>query len=119
MPNSETESFTERFERGVVRAASHLKHFIDERADVRLILGAEAGPYGSGLEHLYQCLRRLAVVAPESQASSSGPLSDFTGAEESMGADTHLGEDYAIVLTTAQPGSIPTKIWRSSYVIYL
>ena len=119
VPDSETESFTERFERGVVRAASHLKHFIDERADVRLILGGETGSYGSGLEHLYQCLRRLAVVAPETESSSSGPLSTLTASEETMGVDTHPGEDYAIVLTTAQPGSIPAKIWRSSYVIYL
>lgn len=59
-PESEIGIFSERFEQGVVRAASLLKHFIDEQSDVRLILGAETGPYGSGLEHLYQCLRRLA-----------------------------------------------------------
>src|SRR6185436_11499399 len=50
---------TERFERGVVQAASLIKHFIDERAEVRLVLGDEAGPFGSGTDHLYRCLRRL------------------------------------------------------------
>ena len=117
--DSEQESFSERFERGVIKAASHLKHFIDERADVRLILGADAGPYGSGLEHLYLCLRRLAVVAPESEETSATLLSSANVSDESTADDSHLGEDYAIVLTTAQPGSIPAKIWRSSYVIYL
>ena len=117
--DSEQGSFSDRFERGVIKAASHLKHFIDERADVRLILGAEAGPYGSGLEHLYLCLRRLAVVSPESEESSATLLSSANVSDESTAADSHLGEDYAIVLTTAQPGSIPAKIWRSSYVIYL
>jgi uncharacterized protein (DUF58 family) len=117
--DSEQESFSDRFERGVIKAASHLKHFIDERADVRLILGADAGPYGSGLEHLYLCLRRLAVVAPESEETSATLLSSANVSDESTADDSHLGEDYAIVLTTAQPGSIPAKVWRSSYVIYL
>src|ERR1041385_7084262 len=54
-----------RFERGVVQAASLIKHFIDERAEVRLVLGDEVGPFASGTEHLYRCLRRLALVTPE------------------------------------------------------
>ena len=39
---------SERFERGVVQAASLIKHFIDERAEVRLVLGEDVGPFGSG-----------------------------------------------------------------------
>lgn len=115
VPDSKQERFAERFERGVIKAASHLKHFIDERAEVRMILGAERGPYGSGLEHLYKCLRRLAVVTPDQDGSKS--------AEDSLPVETTLnvansGQDYAIFLTAAEPGSIPAKIWRSSYVIY-
>ena len=30
-----------------------------------------------------------------------------------------VADEYAIVLTPAEPGSIPPKVWRSSYVIYL
>lgn len=116
VPDSPQESFTDRFERGVVKAASHLKHFIDERAEVRIILGAESGPYGSGLDHLYQCLRRLAVVRPE-DAPTPGNLFNVAAREDPT-VEAHLGEDYAIVLTPAIPGSIPTRIWRSSYVIY-
>jgi hypothetical protein len=58
-------------------------------------------------------------VAPESEETSATLLSSANVSDESTSADSHLGEDYAIVLTTAQPGSIPAKIWRSSYVIYL
>ena len=114
--DSTTASFRERFERGVVRAASHLKHFVDERAEVRLILGREVGPYGSGLDHLYHCLRRLALVGPEQDGESDL----FSSIElEDAGPPTPFSSDeYAIVLTPATPGSIPAKVWRSSYVIY-
>ena len=99
----------ERFERGVVQAASLIKHFIDERAEVRLVLGDDVGPFGSGTEQLYRCLRRLALVIP---SESAGP-----GLENvSWNAVEH---DYAILLTAAAPGSIPANIWRTSHVIYL
>ncbi|HEY0431417.1 MAG TPA: DUF58 domain-containing protein, partial [Pyrinomonadaceae bacterium] len=39
----EKEKFLARFESGIVQAASLLKHFVDERADVRLVLGEEVG----------------------------------------------------------------------------
>jgi uncharacterized protein (DUF58 family) len=99
----------ERFERGVVQAASLIKHFIDERAEVRLVLGDDVGPFGSGTEQLYRCLRRLALVTP---SDKDGPgLADV-----SWHAVEH---DYAILLTAAAPGSIPANVWRTSHVIYL
>ena len=103
LPGEATEQLRQRFERGVVQTASLLKHFVDERAEVRLVLGDEVGSFGAGLEQLYRCLRRLALVTP------------VTGAlPESFELD-----DYAILLTAAAPGSIPAAIWRSSHVIYL
>jgi hypothetical protein len=36
---------------------------------VRLVLGKEIGPFGSGIEHLYRCLRRLALVLPYEPAA--------------------------------------------------
>lgn len=97
----------ERFEHGVVQAASLIKHFIDERAEVRLVLGEDVGPFGSGTEQLYRCLRRLALVTPSDSAGA---------ANVSWDAVEH---DYAILLTAAAPGSIPANIWRTSHVIYL
>ncbi|HET6973310.1 MAG TPA: DUF58 domain-containing protein [Pyrinomonadaceae bacterium] len=99
----------ERFERGVVQAASLIKHFIDERAEVRLVLGDDVGPFGSGAEQLYRCLRRLALVIP----------SDREGPGLANVSWTAVEHDYAILLTAAAPGSIPANIWRTSHVIYL
>ena len=115
---SEPEGFSQRFEVGVIQAASLLKHFIDERAEVRLMLGNELGPYGSGLKHLYQCLRRLAVVSPQQQGGQVGQAK-WVLDPETVKDEMVFDEDYAIVLTTAPPGSIPAKIWRASHVIYL
>lgn len=103
LPGEANDELRQRFERGVVQTASLLKHFVDERAEVRLMLGDEVGPFGSGMEQLYRCLRRLALVTP-----LEGAL------PESFEFD-----DYAILLTAAAPGSIPASIWRSSHVIYL
>ncbi|HUE82102.1 MAG TPA: DUF58 domain-containing protein [Pyrinomonadaceae bacterium] len=115
-PNSDEQDFGERFERGVSQAASLLKHFVDERAEVRLILGKEIGGHGSGLEHLYSCLRRLALVKPEEDHSA-----DYVFIDEADDAPeaSIFQDDYAIVLTFAAPGSIPAAVWRSSHVIFL
>jgi uncharacterized protein (DUF58 family) len=118
LSDSDSENFPPRFEAGVVQAASLLKHFVDERAEVRLMLGEDLGRYGSGLKHLYDCLRRLALVSPQSQ---NGEPELAPSADDSV---THkdenvFDEDYAIVLTTAPLGSIPAKIWRASHVIHV
>ena len=109
LPQADTREFADRFERGVVQAASLLKHFIDERAEVRLVLGDEPGPFGSGMEHLYRCLRRLALVMPQGEEDAL---------EETSIRDV-VQHDYAILLTAASPGSIPANVWRTSHVIYL
>jgi uncharacterized protein (DUF58 family) len=112
---SEQNGFEERFERGVVQTASLLRHFIDERAEVRLVIGDQVGPFGSGLEHLYQCLRRLALVMPQAE-------SDFrrTAVGANVGPRNAASDhDFGILLTTAAPGSIPARVWRMSHVIYL
>lgn len=117
VPDSDSERFASRFESGVVQAASLLKHFIDERAEVRLMLGDDLGNYGSGLKHLYDCLRRLALVTPQNKDDVEVLTSVL---DPASGEDNNVfGEDYAIVLTTAPQGSIPAKIWRASHVIYV
>jgi uncharacterized protein (DUF58 family) len=103
--------FTERFEQGVVQAASLIKHFIDERAEVRLVLGEDVGPFGSGTEQLYRCLRRLALVTP---VDNDGVQRELAHASRDV-----VEHDYAILLTAAAPGSIPANVWRTSHVIYL
>lgn len=117
LSDSDNENFPARFEAGIVQAASLLKHFVDERAEVRLMLGEDLGRYGNGLKHLYDCLRRLALVSPQAQ---HGEPELAPSADDSMHKDENVfDEDYAIVLTTAPLGSIPAKIWRASHVIHV
>jgi uncharacterized protein (DUF58 family) len=111
------EALEERFEGGVVQAASLLKHFVDERAEVRLVLGDEIGPFVSGIEHLYRCLRRLALVRPVKRALEASPDSAPVPANRALGRSAE--PDYAILLTAAPPGSIPAAVWRTSHVIHL
>ncbi len=110
------EDFETRFERGVVQTASLLKHFIDERAEVRLMLADDLGPYGTGTNHLYACLRRLALVKLEKKNVETELLSSVSAVDQRHNV---LSEDYAIILTGAEPGSIPAQIWRASYVVHV
>jgi uncharacterized protein (DUF58 family) len=106
----------ERFERGVTLAASLVAHFIAERAEVRLVLGQEAGLYGAGPEQLYDCLRRLALVQPliDQAEEAATALS-----RQELHHPTSTAEgNFVILLTTAAPGSLPAHVWRSSHVIY-
>lgn len=106
--------FAARFERGVTLAASFVKHFIDERAEVRLTLDDDSGRYGSEHEHLYESLRRLAHVAPADEPSTLESQAEFWQRIAPSNNDNYL-----ILLTTAPPGSIPSHVWRKSHVIYL
>lgn len=108
----EMEILENLFERGVTQSASLVQHFIDERAEVRLILGGEAGRYGVGKEHLYGCLKRLALVKPEYDEEEKN--SKWQDVEVALADGS-----FSILLTTAKPGTIPAHIWRTSHVIYL
>jgi uncharacterized protein (DUF58 family) len=108
--------FARRFERGVALAASFIAHFIDERAEVRLTLGDETGPYGAGREHLYDCLRRLALIEPQPDDPTS--KKSATG-WECLVPSSHPDDNYVILLSAARPGTIPSHIWRTSHVIFL
>ncbi len=117
---AEENGFAERFERGITLAASLVAHFIDERAEVRLVLGAEAGRYGVGKEHLYDCLRRLALVMPQIDEVQADKVSGAARRDEfDLAAAPATDGNYVILLTTAAPGSIPSNVWRTSHVIYL
>ncbi len=111
------ENFRIRFESGVTQTASLVQHFIDERAEVSLVLGMERGRFGIGQEHLYACLRRLALVqttlAPTSTSHLQAMLDSATRSEHREEAN------YLVVLTTAARGSIPPAIWRRAFVIFL
>ncbi|MCA1557737.1 MAG: hypothetical protein LC731_04255, partial [Acidobacteria bacterium] len=110
----------ERFESSVNYAASLVAHFITERVEVRLALGDEMGRYGTGQEHLYRCLRRLALVTPNAlETETKEAQTQQVVQADDVQAKSHIADgNFAVLLTTAAPGSIPASIWRSSYVKY-
>ena len=112
------ENFRIRFESGVTQTASLVRHFIDERAEVCLVTGMERGSFGTGLEHLYACLRRLALVQ---STHAPGPTSHLQEMLDNATRADYQADDanYLVVLTTAARGSIPPNIWRRAFVIYL
>lgn len=110
-----------RFERGVVLAASLAQHFIEEQAEVCLTLGDKEGErenrYDATREHLYDCLRRLALIQLNAELNNADEQKIFW---ERIATSASTGDDnYVILLTTAPPGSIPPNVWRASHVIHL
>src|SRR3979409_1287569 len=102
------ENFRIRFESGVTQTASLVQHFIDERAEVCLVTGMERGRFGTGQEHLYTCLRRLALVQP---TLAPGPISHLQEMLENATRTEHrVDANYLVVLTTSARGSIPPNI---------
>jgi uncharacterized protein (DUF58 family) len=111
----QTAEAVERFESAVERAASLVAHFIEERAEVRLTAGDEESRYGIGREHLYDCLRRLALVAPRPAAADSPRRLEFWQRLAPHSSDG----GHVILITTAPRGTIPAELWRKSHVIHL
>ncbi len=101
----------ERFERAVTLAASLVSHFTDEQAEVTLILDDTPAEGGIGPKHLYEDLRRLAVVEPSFEEAFDGePFERLaTAINESTG--THL-----FLLTAAPADTLPEEL-RSAAVV--
>jgi Uncharacterized conserved protein (some members contain a von Willebrand factor type A (vWA) domain) len=55
---------SDRFEHGISRTASLINDLTDDQAEIRLAIGDEIGEYGIGSRHLYECLKRLALIEP-------------------------------------------------------
>jgi uncharacterized protein (DUF58 family) len=105
----------QRFERAVTEAASLVAHFVEERAEVRLSDGEGVSRYGLGREHLYACLRRLALVEPRRAEPDSLARRDLWQRVEPPTPEA----GYVILVTTAPRGTIPADLWRKSHVIHL
>ena len=110
------ENFRIRFENGVTQSASLVKHFVDERAEVCLVLGMERGRFGAGQEHLYSCLRRLALVQPARAQSTTSHLQEML--DNATRSEYRLDANYW--WSFLQRSRIDSSnIWRRAFVIYL
>jgi len=91
---------TRTYENAVALAASLAWHFAAENAELSFAAqGYHAAP------EIYQFLEYLAVVEPQ-----QGP---------SVIDDLPVSDDYNVVLTSRQRGTIPTALWACSYFIFL
>ena len=88
------------YEHAVSMAASLAGHFTGE--NIELSYAAPGYPGASGLRDFWNY---LALVQPSGGASVLDSLP--------------VSGDYNIVITARPPGSIPTALWSSSYVIYM
>jgi uncharacterized protein (DUF58 family) len=89
------------YERAISMAASLACHFNTENID----LSYAGSCYDGGL-HLADFLRYLATVQPDSRDPQ------FLDA-------LPVSQDYNVILTSRKPGSLPSALWHSSYVIYM
>jgi uncharacterized protein (DUF58 family) len=89
------------YERAVSLAASLACHFNSENVD----LSFDGSGYDGGL-HLADFLRYLATIQPDRR--------DVTFLDA-----LPVSQDYNVILTSRKPGSLPSALWFSSYVIYM
>jgi len=89
------------YEHAVSLAASLACHFNTENIDL-----SYAGSCYDGGFHLADFLRYLANIQPDSRDPQ------FLDA-------LPVSQDYNVILTARKPGSLPSALWHSSYVIYM
>ena len=55
---------SEKFETGASLAASILAQFVEENAEIQLVIDGDMGEFGNGRRHLHESFRRLALAEP-------------------------------------------------------
>jgi uncharacterized protein (DUF58 family) len=90
-----------QYEYGVSLAATLAVHFAEE--NVELSFAGSAYPGGMGLPDF---LRYLALIQPTPQPES---VLEFLP----------VSSDYNVIVTARTPGTLPSSLWFSSYVIYM
>ena len=109
----EPPKIVERFEKAVTRTASLLSHFIEQQAEVRLVIGGEAGEFGVGSRHLVDCLRRLAVSEPRFEA-----YVDPGAVEQALRALTDSDDlSHYFVVTTLTDADIPPETAARAHIL--
>lgn len=91
----------EQYERGVSLAATLACHFAEENVELSF-----AGSGFTGGVQLADFLRYLALVQPVQGAES---VLEFLA----------VSSDYNVIITGRPPGTLPSSLWFSSYVVYM
>jgi len=99
----------ESFERGVKLAACLAWHFYEIDAEIEFRTERLVAPMARSSDTIWTVMRELALVEPRAARLGDSLLAGLP-------EDPHL---FKIILTSQPRGSIPTKFWTSSYVIFL
>jgi uncharacterized protein (DUF58 family) len=99
----------ERFERAVSLAACIAWHFHEIHSVMQFRTNRFSTPMAPASEIIYDTLRELAVIDPDSSAAGGTFLDDLV----------NESEIFKIILTTRAQRTIPTGLWSSSYFLFI
>ncbi len=102
------EEHAQRFERAVSLAASIAWHFHEINSVIQFRTDRFVTPMAPAGEIVYDALRELARIQPDTSATGGAFLDEL--------AD---GEIFKIILTARPQHSIPTALWSSSYIVFV
>lgn len=100
---------TERFERAVSLAASIAWHFHEVNSVIQFRTDQFATPMAPAGEIIYDALRALARIEPNTSATGGDFLDELAG----------QSEIFKIILTCRAQKTIPTALWSSSYIFFI
>jgi uncharacterized protein (DUF58 family) len=107
----------ETFERAVTLTASLIMHFIEQAAEVRLLLGEGDSGFGGTIKHGHFLLNQLARLPFLGEGHDSASATTNDDAIERL-SWSDSDNEFKILITGARRGSIPGRIWGSTHVIY-
>jgi len=99
----------ERFERTVSLAACIAWHFNEIRSVMQFRTDRISTPMAPASEIIYDALRELATIQPDTSAAGGAFLDE-------LASQTEI---FKIILTARPQRSIPTALWSSSYFIFI
>ncbi len=98
----------ERFERAVQLAACLAWHFYELDAEMAFHTEGFSTRLARAGEIIYPVLRALALIEPRPATAAASVLEELPEAHEL----------YKIILTSQPRGTIPTRLWTSSYLVF-
>lgn len=104
---------SKRFEKGVAQTASLLSHFTEEKAEIRLIIADKRGDFQMGITHLYDNLKRLAVIEP--QWTENITYDDLSENLEQLLEDRN--NSHIFLITTLKENDLPAEIGQRVKVL--
>lgn len=100
---------TERFERAVSLAACVAWHFNEIHSVMQFRTNRFSTPMAPAGEIIYDVLRELAMIQPDSSTAGGAFIDELAGESEV----------FKIILTTRAQRTIPTGLWSSSYFLFI